>query len=78
MFYVERDPRSHPATVIPKCTQQRHRMPPKAGKKIAPAPAAAGKAKKPTKNPLFEAKAKNFGIGQQVRSQIRPHPYSYK
>ncbi|KAF7981560.1 hypothetical protein HWV62_33171 [Athelia sp. TMB] len=42
-------------------------MPPKAGKKIAPAPGGAGKAKKPTKNPLFEAKAKNFGIGQDVR-----------
>jgi len=46
-------------------------MPPKgksgSGKKPAPAPAAAGKAAKPTKNPLFEARPKNFGIGQDVR-----------
>jgi len=43
-------------------------QPPKAkagsGKKPAPAPGAAGKAAKSTKNPLFEAKPKNFGIGQ--------------
>lgn len=32
-------------------------------KKPAPAPGAAGKAAKITKNPLFEAKPKNFGIG---------------
>ncbi|OJA09529.1 hypothetical protein AZE42_07000 [Rhizopogon vesiculosus] len=46
-------------------------MPPKAkagsGKKPAPAPGAAGKAAKSTKNPLFEAKPKNFGIGQHIR-----------
>ncbi|EGO19736.1 60S ribosomal protein L7A variant 1 [Serpula lacrymans var. lacrymans S7.9] len=45
-------------------------MPPKAkagsGKKPAPAPGAAGKAKT-TKNPLFESKPKNFGIGQDIR-----------
>jgi len=46
-------------------------MPPKAKvgsrKKPAPAPGAAGKAAKSTKNPLFEAKPKNFGIGQHIR-----------
>ncbi|KAJ8585498.1 L30e-like protein [Rhizopogon salebrosus TDB-379] len=46
-------------------------QPPKAkagsGKKPAPAPGAAGKAAKSTKNPLFEAKPKNFGIGQHIR-----------
>jgi len=44
-------------------------MPPKAGsgKKPAPAPHAAGKAPKVVKNPLFESKPKNFGIGQDVR-----------
>lgn len=36
-------------------------------KKPAPAPGAAGKAAKITKNPLFEAKPKNFGIGQHIR-----------
>ncbi|KAG1730640.1 50S ribosomal protein L30e-like protein [Suillus occidentalis] len=46
-------------------------QPPKAKagsrKKPAPAPGAAGKAAKITKNPLFEAKPKNFGIGQHIR-----------
>jgi large subunit ribosomal protein L7Ae len=37
------------------------------GKKPAPAPHAAGKAPKTVKNPLFESKPKNFGIGQDVR-----------
>jgi large subunit ribosomal protein L7Ae len=32
-------------------------------KKPAPAPGAAGKAAEITKNPIFEAKSKNFGIG---------------
>jgi len=46
-------------------------MPPKAkagsGKKPAAAPFGASKAQKTKKNPLFEAKAKNFGIGQDIR-----------
>jgi large subunit ribosomal protein L7Ae len=33
------------------------------GKKPAPAPHAAGKAPKIIKNPLFESRPKNFGIG---------------
>ncbi|KAF9226010.1 ribosomal protein L4 [Gyrodon lividus] len=48
-------------------------MPPKSkpgsGKKPAPAPGAAGKAAKSTKNPLFEARPRNFGIGQDIRPQ---------
>ncbi|KIK34221.1 hypothetical protein CY34DRAFT_787274 [Suillus luteus UH-Slu-Lm8-n1] len=36
-------------------------------KKPASAPGAAGKAAKITKNPLFEARPKNFGIGQHIR-----------
>ncbi|KAF9239847.1 60S ribosomal protein L7A variant 1 [Melanogaster broomeanus] len=42
---------------------------PGSGKKPAPAPGAAGKAAKVTKNPLFEARPRNFGIGQDVRPQ---------
>jgi len=38
----------------------------KSGKKPAPAPFSKGQAKT-TKNPLFEARAKNFGIGQDVQ-----------
>jgi len=37
------------------------------GKKPAPAPGAGGKAPKVVKNPLFESKPKNFGIGQDIR-----------
>ncbi|KAI0320004.1 ribosomal protein L4, partial [Amylostereum chailletii] len=37
------------------------------GKKPAAAPFGASKSSKPTKNPLFEAHPKNFGIGQDVR-----------
>ncbi|KAH7887026.1 ribosomal protein L4 [Phlebopus sp. FC_14] len=46
-------------------------MPPKSkpgsGKKPAPAPGSAAKNAKTTKNPLFEARPKNFGIGQDIR-----------
>ncbi|KAL1989925.1 hypothetical protein VTN49DRAFT_7122 [Thermomyces lanuginosus] len=44
-------------------------MPPKSGKKVAPAPFPQGKAgatKKP-KNPLFEKRPRNFGIGQDIQ-----------
>jgi len=44
-------------------------MPPK-GKKVAAAPfpgSKAGASKKPAKNPLFEKRARNFGIGQDVQ-----------
>lgn len=34
------------------------------GKKPAPAPYGAGKASKTQKNPLFESRPKNFGIGE--------------
>ncbi|KAF8148623.1 50S ribosomal protein L30e-like protein [Crassisporium funariophilum] len=48
-------------------------MPPKAktgsGKKPAAAPFGVSKATKAKKNPLFEADAKNFGIGQDIRPQ---------
>jgi len=46
-------------------------MPPKAkpgsGKKPAAAPFGASKGTKAKKNPLFQADAKNFGIGQDIR-----------
>ncbi|KAH8811987.1 putative 60S ribosomal protein L8-B [Xylogone sp. PMI_703] len=45
-------------------------MPPKSGKKVAPAPfpqSKAGTSKKGPKNPLIEKKPKNFGIGQDVQ-----------
>ncbi|OJJ49140.1 hypothetical protein ASPZODRAFT_140079 [Penicilliopsis zonata CBS 506.65] len=44
--------------------------PPKSGKKAAPLPYPQGKAgssKKAAKNPLFEKRARNFGIGQDVQ-----------
>ncbi|KAI6044011.1 ribosomal protein L4 [Pisolithus marmoratus] len=41
---------------------------PGSGKKPAPAPGAKG-ATKSTKNPLFEARPRNFGIGQDIRPQ---------
>jgi len=47
-------------------------MPPKkgTGKKPAPAPASAQKgAAKKTRNPLFESRPKNFGIGQDIQHQ---------
>lgn len=46
-------------------------MPPKAksSKKPAPAPFATSKASKTTKNPLFEATPKNFGIGGDIQPQ---------
>jgi len=46
-------------------------MPPKAGKKAAPAPFPQSKAgagsKKAPKNPLIEKKTRNFGIGQDIQ-----------
>jgi len=44
-------------------------MPPKAGKKVAPAPFPQGKAgsKKAPKNPLLEKRPRNFGIGQDIQ-----------
>ncbi|MCJ1313078.1 60S ribosomal protein L8B [Agyrium rufum] len=44
-------------------------MPPKSGKKAAPAPFPQGKAptKKTTKNPLIEKRTRNFGIGQDIQ-----------
>ncbi|KAF3801692.1 60S ribosomal protein L8-B [Colletotrichum gloeosporioides] len=44
-------------------------MPPKSGKKVAPAPFPQGKAgsKKAPKNPLLERKPRNFGIGQDIQ-----------
>ncbi|PMD21970.1 60S ribosomal protein L8-B [Hyaloscypha hepaticicola] len=45
-------------------------MPPKAGKKAAPAPfpqSKAGAGKKAPKNPLIEKKTRNFGIGQDIQ-----------
>nr|POE74666.1 60s ribosomal protein l8 [Quercus suber] len=47
-------------------------MPPKTGKKTAAAPFPAGKAggassKKAAKNPLFERRPRNFGIGQDIQ-----------
>lgn len=47
-------------------------QPPKkgSGKKPAPAPAGVQKAgSKKTKNPLFESKPKNFGIGQDIQHE---------
>ncbi|KAF8551308.1 60S ribosomal protein L8 [Imleria badia] len=40
---------------------------PGSGKKPAPAPGSANKGAKTTKNPLFEARPRNFGIGQDIR-----------
>jgi len=44
-------------------------MPPKAGKKVAPAPFPQGKAgsKKAPKNPLLEKRSRNFGVGQDIQ-----------
>lgn len=44
-------------------------MPPKTGKKAAPAPFPQGKAgaKKQAKNPLLEKRPRNFGIGQDIQ-----------
>jgi large subunit ribosomal protein L7Ae len=46
-------------------------MPPKSkpgsGKKPAPAPFGASRKQQVQKNPLFESRAKNFGIGQDIR-----------
>ncbi|KAK3682478.1 50S ribosomal protein L30e-like protein [Podospora appendiculata] len=44
-------------------------LPPKSGKKAAPAPFPQGKAgaKKVVKNPLIEKRARNFGIGQDIQ-----------
>jgi len=45
-------------------------MPPKSGKKAAPAPFPQGKAgssKKTAKNPLLEKRTRNFGIGQDIQ-----------
>ncbi|KAF2765859.1 L30e-like protein [Teratosphaeria nubilosa] len=45
-------------------------MPPKTGKKAAPAPfpaTKAGTSKKQAKNPLVERRPKNFGIGQDIQ-----------
>ncbi|KIM96289.1 hypothetical protein OIDMADRAFT_20727 [Oidiodendron maius Zn] len=46
-------------------------MPPKAGKKAAPAPFPASRAgagsKKAPKNPLIEKRSRNFGIGQDIQ-----------
>ncbi|GAB7364034.1 hypothetical protein MBLNU230_g4591t1 [Neophaeotheca triangularis] len=45
-------------------------MPPKTGKKAAPAPfpqTKAGVSKKQAKNPLIERRPKNFGIGQDIQ-----------
>ncbi|KAJ7052563.1 L30e-like protein [Mycena amicta] len=39
----------------------------KSGKKPAPAPFGASKTSKVKKNPLFEAKPRNFGIGQDIQ-----------
>ncbi|PWN50137.1 putative RPL8B-60s large subunit ribosomal protein L7a.e.B [Violaceomyces palustris] len=46
--------------MIPKATKT-------TGKKPAPAPYSKGKATKAPKNPLFEKKSKNFGIGQDIQ-----------
>jgi len=48
-------------------------MPPKAksgsGKKPAPAPGTQKTSSKKTKNPLFESRPKNFGIGQDIQHE---------
>ncbi|KXJ89803.1 60S ribosomal protein L8-B [Microdochium bolleyi] len=43
-------------------------MPPKSGKKAAPAPFGASKSgKKAAKNPLLEKRSRNYGIGQDIQ-----------
>jgi len=43
-------------------------VPPKSGKKVAPAPFPQGKpGKKTAKNPLFEKRPRNYGIGQHIQ-----------
>merc|ERR1711879_410312 len=52
-----------PTTTRPTIT-----MPPKSGKKAAPAPFPSQKAgKKAPKNPLIEKRTRNFGIGQDIQ-----------
>ncbi|KAI5286230.1 60S ribosomal protein L8B [Ascosphaera aggregata] len=53
----------------PPSTKTVDKMPPKSGKKVAPAPFPQGKAgsKKTVKNPLIEKRSRNFGIGQDIQ-----------
>ena len=44
--------------------------PKKTGKKIAPAPGGAAKGTKIVKNPLFESRPKNFGIGAPSKAIV--------
>ncbi|KAF4312877.1 Ribosomal protein L7A/L8 [Botryosphaeria dothidea] len=50
-------------------TANDNKMPPKSGKKTAPAPFSSGKAgsKKQAKNPLLEKRPRNYGIGQDIQ-----------
>ncbi|ATY64100.1 60S ribosomal protein L8 [Cordyceps militaris CM01] len=52
-----------------KCKGRMRGLPPKTGKKVAPAPFPQGKAgsKKAPKNPLIERRPRNFGIGQDIQ-----------
>ncbi|KAM6489765.1 ribosomal protein L4 [Amanita muscaria] len=52
---------------MPRLNDQPPKAKPGSGKKPASAPFGASKATKAKKNPLFEAKPKNFGIGQDIR-----------
>ncbi|KAG8849239.1 60S ribosomal protein L8B [Serendipita sp. 411] len=44
-----------------------YKQPPKSSKKPAPAPFSTAKSSKVTKNPLFEATPRNFGIGGDIQ-----------
>merc|ERR1711939_978729 len=62
--------RSHPRNLLLNLEQRpTSKMPPKTGKKVAPAPFPQGKAgsKKGPKNPLIEKRPRNFGIGQDIQ-----------
>merc|ERR1711900_103815 len=64
-----------PSTTTPTKSHHHHsdsiKMPPKAGKKAAPAPFPQSKAgagsKKAPKNPLIEKRTRNYGIGQDIQ-----------
>ncbi|TFK47441.1 ribosomal protein L4 [Heliocybe sulcata] len=53
--------------LIPRLNDQPPKSKPGSGKKPAPAPGSGAKTTKTTKNPLFEARPKNFGIGQDIQ-----------
>jgi large subunit ribosomal protein L7Ae len=53
--------------IVLRLNDQPPKSKPGSGKKPAPAPFGASRKQQVQKNPLFESRAKNFGIGQDIR-----------